>query len=341
MADFYRRVVISTTTPRLRAALGGLHRPLLVMVAVMCGLVLVSLCGMVVDHRRLLGVSIWLKPLKFGVAFVLYGSTLAWLLSLPHKGSRWTWWLGTTFAVAAVVDVGFIAMQAARGTFSHFNSETDPINSIGQIVFTSGIPGLFLANLVIAVIISWQRVADKPISLAIHSGLGIAVVGMALGYLMGFTGSELVRTADGAVVELVGKHTVDADDGTGGMPVTDWSTVGGDLRIPHFLGLHGIQLLLLAAVLTAAAARKHAWLRPERTRAALIGVFAAGYVGLMAVTTWQALRGQPLIHPDSATWLGLTAVAMFVAIGSGYVCRSAVGLSEGVRRHEPTTRVDR
>lgn len=51
----------------------------------MAALVLFCLAAMLVDDRTLLGESVWLKPMKFGLAFFLYSLTLAWLLSLPHK----------------------------------------------------------------------------------------------------------------------------------------------------------------------------------------------------------------------------------------------------------------
>ncbi|MEV4124318.1 hypothetical protein [Nocardia sp. NPDC049707] len=309
----HRRPAVAPYLPRG----GRLHRPLLWMVATMAALVLFSAAGMVFDTRMLLDESVWLKPFKFGLAFVLYGITLAWLLSLPHRGSRVTWWMGTVFAVTGVMDVGFIVVQAARGTYSHFNDETDAVNSIGQLVFASGVPALFFANLVIVLILSWQRLVDRPTARAIHTGLGLAVAGMALGYLMGFTGKQLVRDADGNVVELVAGHTVldiaslNARDGVGGMPITGWSTIGGDLRIPHFLGLHAIQVLLLAVVALAWLAPRNPWLRDERTRAALIGVFASGYTGLLAIVLWQAMRAQSLVHPDGRT---LFAVGVLISV---------------------------
>ncbi|MFI5539284.1 hypothetical protein ACIA5H_23140 [Nocardia sp. NPDC051900] len=308
------------------ATRGRLHRPLLGTVAAMTALVLFSLAAMPIDDRTLLGESVWLKPMKFGLAFALYSLTLAWLLSLPHKGSRVTWWLGSVFAVTGFIDVGFIVLQAARGTFSHFNTEDDPVNSIGQMVFASGVPGLFLANLLIVLILSWQRLVDRPTARAVHAGLALAVAGMALGYLMGFTGKQLVRDSDGRIVELAAGHTVlsgagdlAARDAMRGMPITHWSTVGGDLRVPHFVGLHGIQVLLLVAVALAWLAPRYRWLRPERARAAVVGVLAAGYAGLLALVFWQAMRGQSLVHPDTATWsagcgLAATVVALLAAV---------------------------
>ncbi len=316
----------------------------------MAALVLFSLAAMLVDDRTLLGESVWLKPMKFGSAFVLYSLTLAWLLSLPHKGSRATWWLGTVFAVTGLIDVGFIVLQAARGTFSHFNTEADPVNSIGQMVFASGVPGLFLANLVIVLILSWQRLVDRPTARAVHAGLALAVAGMALGYLMGFTGKQLVRDSDGRLVELAAGHTVlsgagdlAARDAMGGMPITHWSTEGGDLRVPHFVGLHGIQVLLLVAVALAWLAPRYRWLRPERARAAVVGVLAAGYAGLLALVFWQAMRGQSLVHPDTATLAAACGLAATVGVLLGAVylrhrgCaarpRTAQPVSAGVPRH--------
>ncbi|MGQ4599005.1 hypothetical protein [Nocardia sp. R6R-6] len=292
----------------------------------------VSIGGMLCDDRTLLGESVWLKPFKFGVAFALYSLTLAWLLSLPHKGSRVTWWLGTVFAGTGILDVGFIAVQAARGTFSHFNNaDLDPVNRIGQTIFMSGVPGLFFANLSIVLILSWQRVADRPTSRAIHAGLGLAVAGMALGYLMGYTGKQLVRDSDGRVVELIAGHTVlddparsqDARDALAGMPITHWSTVGGDLRIPHFVGLHGIHVLLFASFALAWLAARYRWLRAESARAAVVGILAAGYSGLLALLCWQAMRAQPLVHPDSVT----------VAAAAGLLAIVAALLAAVYRRH--------
>ncbi|MGW4355143.1 hypothetical protein ACWELJ_23960 [Nocardia sp. NPDC004582] len=328
-----------------------LHRPLLATTAAMAALALFSLCAMVFDDRVLLGETVWLKPLKFAIAMVLYCGTLAWLVSFPHRGHRLTWWMGTVFAATAVADVGFVVVQAARGTFSHFNTETDAVNTIGQWVFMTGVPGLFLANLVIAVTLSWQRVTDRPTSMAIRAGLGIAVVGMALGYTMGSSGKQHTTDAYGHPVTLAAGHTFEhgrptVRDGVAGMPVTHWSTVGGDVRIAHFAGLHGIQLLIIAAIVLARLAPAVGWLRTERTRARLIGVLALGYTGLVAVLLWQALRGQPVTRPDTGTLTALGLVAAVTAAGIAIVYglsgRERTGaLSAAVRPHGSTPPMSR
>ncbi|SEL87076.1 hypothetical protein [Rhodococcus maanshanensis] len=291
------------------------QRPLMVMVAAMMLLACACAVGMVVDDRTLLGVSVWVKPFKFAIAFVLYGATLAWLLNLPHRGSRWTRRLALVFVVAGLADVAFIAVQAARGTFSHFNKSDDIVNSVGQTIFMYGVLGLFAANLVIAVILLRQRLADGPTTRAIKAGLWLALAGMAIAYLVGFQGEQSARDANGRMVELGAGHTVGATDDRPGMPITNWSTTGGDLRIPHFVGLHALQVLLLAAVILAALAPRVPWLRDEGARAAVMGVLAGGYTGLLALLSWQALRGQPLTEPDLLTVVGASALVAATAIG--------------------------
>lgn len=289
------------------------HRPLMLMVASMLLLLVVSTIGLVLDDRVLLGAPVWLKPLKFAVSMAVYGTTLAWMLSLPHRGRKWTSGLATVFAVTGFVDTVIVAVQAARGTFSHFHKSTAPAEKIMLAVFGNAVLLIMLANLALAIILAFQRVhADRAMSRAIHTGLALAVAGMALGFLIPIQGkAETALTTSGQVVSLSSGHSVGVPDGGPGLPLTQWSTTGGDLRIPHFVGMHGLQVMLIAALLLSALAARYPRLRDDRTRARLIGVLAASYTGLIALVTWQALRAQPLIHPDALT---LTAAALLAAL---------------------------
>jgi hypothetical protein len=115
-------------------------------------------------------------------------------------------------------------------------------------------------------------------------------------------------------VTMFGAHTVGAPDGGPGLPLTGWSTMAGDLRVPHFVGMHALQVLPLFALALAALAPRLARLRDERARLRLVLTAAVSHAGLVAVLLWQALRGQSLMHPDAPTVAGFAAVAV-VALG--------------------------
>ncbi|MET7335083.1 hypothetical protein [Nonomuraea sp. NPDC005650] len=322
------------------------HRPLMIMTAAMSALVVVASVGLFVDGRELMHQSVWAKPLKFGVSFVMYGATLAWLIPKLRRARRTMRAVGTVFAVAGLIDVGFIAVQAARGTYSHFNASTDPFDRIGQQIFSTGVFGLFGASLVVAVMLLFQRVGDAALTWSLRAGLGLAVLGMALAsFITGWTssaGSRTVEDAYGNPVPLVGGHGVGTPDG-GGMPITNWSTTGGDLRVPHFIGLHSIQLFVLTVLALTFFAARIGWLRHERVRAQLAGVVILGCSSLFAITAWQALRGQSLIHPDAATWTALAVAAVMTALTAGLVVmvahRNQLALrAEATRRSERVRR---
>ncbi|MET9580725.1 hypothetical protein [Streptomyces massasporeus] len=295
------------------------HRPLSVNVVLMAALVLVATVGLFVDDRVLLNESVWVKPWKFGFAFAAYSATLAWLLTKLTKARRFGWWFGTAFAVFGTFDVAAIALAAARGTFSHYNAQEDVFNRLVQTVFEYGVPPLLLSNLVIGVLVLVQRTGDRALSWALRAGLALSTVGMAVALMLiplsDVGEGHTVGDANGDQVPMSAGHGIGDPDGTG-MPLTNWSTTGGDLRVPHFIGLHGIHVLLAVVLTLAALAPRHVWLRDERVRTGLVGAVALGYGGLLAVTTWQAARGQSLVHPDSATLLALAGVAL-VTVAAG------------------------
>ena len=83
----------------------------------------------------------------------------------------------------------------------------------------------------------------------------------------------------------------------------------GDLRIAHFVGLHALQVLpLVAAVLAQCAPQLD---RAQRVR--IVRVVGVGYLGLILLLTWQALRAQPLLAPDLLTGAMLAVLAGGVA----------------------------
>lgn len=112
-----------------------------------------------------------------------------------------------------------------------------------------------------------------------------------------------------------GAHSVGVADGGPGLPLVGWSTVGGDLRAPHFIGLHALQLLPL---LWWALGRRRFDRLGAGGRLALVRIAGLGYLGLILLLTWQALRGQSIVAPDTLTLAAggglLGAVALAAAM---------------------------
>ena len=86
----------------------------------------------------------------------------------------------------------------------------------------------------------------------------------------------------------------------------------------HFFGLHALRALPLVGFL--AASFGPGWLRSSH-RVALVWVAGLVYLGLVLLLTWQALRGQPVVSPDS-----LTLGALFALFAAAGVVVSAVVL---------------
>ncbi|MEU7800472.1 hypothetical protein AB0B10_14460 [Micromonospora arborensis] len=294
------------------------HRPLLVVAAGMLLLSLVAAGGLFVDDRVLVGAPIWLKPLKFAISFAIYATTLAWMLSLHGRARRTGWWMGSLVAAALVVEMGLMVVQIGiRGRQLHFNQAT-PLDTNFTIVMAVTIYVLWGATLVIAILAMVQRLGDRTTTLAIRLGLVITLVGLALGMLMVMPTAEQQAAIDaGQTLPIVGAHSVGVPDGGAGLPVVGWSTIGGDLRIPHFVGIHALQLLPLLALLLARSPRRLG----EQVRSRLVWVAAMTYAGCLALLTWQALRGQPLFRPDLATFEALGLLVLFAGGAAALVLR--------------------
>ncbi|MCK7623092.1 hypothetical protein MUU72_08265 [Streptomyces sp. RS10V-4] len=256
------------------------------------------------------------KPFKFSVSFAAYGLALAWMLSRRPGRSRAGTWAAHTVAVTGLIEMSIIVGQTLRGRRSHFDVETPLDRALFQAMGGT-ITALWLATLVIAVVLFRARLGDRPTTWAIRLGALLALAGLLVGGLMLLpTPEQQAQQAAGIVPTVIGAHSVGIPDGGPSMPLTGWNTTGGDLRVPHFVGMHALQALPLFLYGIEALARRRARLRDERVRLRLV-VTAAGFLGgLLALVTWQALRGQALLRPDAPTLTALAVLASATAAGA-------------------------
>jgi hypothetical protein len=307
-------------TERIR----GWHRPMALFAGVMGAAAVLSALGLVVDDRVLLGAPIWLKPLKFAVSMAAYCLTWAWLYSLLDRGRRVASVASTAIVVLLAVEYVVIVAQVVRGRPSHFNVST-PLDTALWMIMGGSIAALWVATLVLTLLVLRAPIADPASRWAVRFGAVLSLVGLALGALMTSGPAGIRPTGDGGFARMVGAHSVGVPDGGPGLPLTGWSTTGGDLRIPHFVGMHALQVLPLLALLLTVLAVRLPRLRSSRVRAELIVIAAVAYAGLVGLVTWQAERGQPLVRPDAATLAALAVLAGGALAAAGWVLRGRPG----------------
>ncbi|MGH9372472.1 MAG: hypothetical protein ACRD15_13150 [Vicinamibacterales bacterium] len=205
-----------------------------------------------------------------------------------------------------------------------------PLTATGILMLgwlTASLAGLAIDSRVITGAPAWQTFEDRALGWALRLGLSITIIGASSGGLMTQpTAAQLDEARTTHRMSVAGAHTVGAPDGGPGMTGTGWSLEHGDLRIPHFIGLHALQVLPLLAL----ASRRGRW--SEITRVRLSFIAAASYVLLFAILLGQALRGHALVQPDAATVAALTAWAAVTAIAGWLAAaRSDSGAAHFVR----------
>ncbi len=230
---------------------------------------LLFLLGLTLDPRQLLGLNAWTKPLKFALSITLFTWTIAWLSAYLKDKSRAVSNVSWIISISMIVEILCVGLQSLRGVSSHFNEAT----ALDGFIFTT--MGLFILINTVAVFrllfvfLTTTLDLPPPYALALRIGLLIFIVG----------------SIEGAAMVANRAHTIGLPDGGPGLPLLNWSTRGGDLRVSHFLGLHAIQMLPLFG-----------WLvRRQKNGTKMVALFGTLTLLLMVGLFVQALLGRPLI----------------------------------------------
>lgn len=191
--------------------------------------------AMGLDERTLNGVSVWVKPLKFQVSLAVHAFTVAWLmLFLPehYRQNLITKILAAAIAATGLFEIVYITYQASQAEASHYNLTT-PITRLMYSLMGGAAVTMLAATCGIGALILRYGPMHNPVAFA--AGLGL-VLGSILGASTGiYLGSQPNRWVGGLASDA------------GGIPLFGWSRTGGDLRVPHFAGLHATQFIPLAA----------------------------------------------------------------------------------------------
>ena len=241
----------------------------------------VTLALLGLDRRVLDNELIWLKPLKFHLSLAVHAITVllaARLLPEPWRGHVVTKAGLTLFGTVVLYEAAFLSIQAGRGVRSHFNDAT-AFDVIGGWIMAAGASVLVVVPLLIGVALAfatwrggWAEAAENPLRVAV-----------ALGFILtGWLGTQTGSTIGANAGPFVG---VDPS-ASRFMPLTGWSFEGGDYRISHFLGVHAMQAVPVAALILLL-------VFPPSVVAALTLPIAAGWVGLTLYALARAADGLP------------------------------------------------
>ena len=294
-----------------RSLFESYRRPLVVLAALMVATLVVALAGLAVDPRLITNAPVWMKPAKFAISILIYSATL-WVL-LPAIADRPVFVRVVSWAVllGLGLEMALIALQAARGTTSHFNNTT-AFDSMVFGVMGATIMVVWFLTMVVAALFFRRHLAHPALTWGVRLGFIGTIVGMGVAILMTFPTPEQQQAAAAGLPQLFnGAHSVGVADGGPGLPIVGWSTTGGDLRVAHFVGLHSLQVVPLVAVLLMRVSPS--WLAP-REQAQLAGIAGVAWIALTLLLTWQALRGQPVTAPDGLTVTWFLVLAFAVAV---------------------------
>lgn len=281
------------------------NRPLFLLVAFSSICLAVSVTGLICDHRIINYEHAWVKPFKFSASLAVYGLTLIWFSHYLTRHYNFFQWTCRAALGGAVVELLAIMLQVVRGTSSHFNTAT----SFDHIIFatiTSAIIPVAFAMIALFAMLMREENLPAVLGLSIKWGVFLTLIGFIPGMLM-----ILPQQVQDMIVccRQFDGHTVGLSGGGPGLPFLGWSTIAGDLRVAHFAGIHGLQVLPFLGLLLDRLCKS---ISVGRQR---LFVWNAGvtYLGCICILTWQALRTESIVAPSMGT-LALYFCLVFVSV---------------------------
>jgi hypothetical protein len=238
-------------------------------------LFLIALGLFMVDTREVMGINPWIKPMKFMASISIYLVTIAWLMGHIER-PRWAVQLiAWGIASCMIAETAVIFMQAGRGVRSHFNMMTPFDAGVFSIMGLGVIIDFLLMALML--LLFFRR--DVKLAPSHLWGIRIGIVMFLLGGIVG------------GWMSSQGGHTVGSQDGGPGLPFLNWSMTGGDLRIGHALGLHGLQVMPILGYLITKRRNSEKW---SLVPVWALKTFGALYGTMFLITLLQASQGRAI-----------------------------------------------
>jgi hypothetical protein len=225
------------------------------------------------NNMEVLGLNSMIKPIKFLLSLWIYFWTMAYLLFYLENQVA-----VARFSMLAVLvmfyENGVIVVQAFRGKLSHFNQS----ELVGGILY--GIMGVLIVTVTLATaLITIRFIRQKTYSISPEFALSIKI-GLVFFIIFSFMGGYM---------SAINSHNIGGNIGQEGLPLLNWSTLFGDLRVAHFFGIHSLQLIPLFGYFI----DNKEYSKSSKTT--LIWLFAMLYFAFISFTLWQAVQAKPFI----------------------------------------------
>jgi hypothetical protein len=250
---------------------------------------MVSATGLITDRRVITGEAAWIKPTKFSISLATYGLTLLWYSNYLPNHLILIRRLSRAALIGTIIELSAIITQVLRGTTSHFNTSS-LFNHIMFWITTSAIVPV-AGGVIVLFAILWKEKRLPPVlGAALRWAVFLTVIGFVPGILMILP--DRLQDAITCYKQFDG-HTVGFGEGGPGIPLLGWSTVAGDLRIAHFVGIHALQVLPIAGIIISLMFSKLSITKQK----ILVAITGISYASVIVLLTVEAISAESLFAP--------------------------------------------
>lgn len=235
-------------------------------------------------------VNIWLKPIKFGFALVVYTLTLSWFsnyVAPRWRSSKWFYGYSLVVVTAIILEMLWLVFAASIGEKSHFN-QTHFI--LKYVYFLMGILAALLTGQSLVTGLGILKHEKSTLHSLTKYSLGFGLIATffltltTAGYMAGVPAQSHAVLAKGI--------TTYSENDT--IYFTGWLANVGDLRVSHFFATHAMHIVPFIGWILACLSIP-SW-RGHKIGDKLVALtLSALYCIFVLATFIQALAGKPFI----------------------------------------------
>jgi hypothetical protein len=312
----------ATTTPLVVRS--GWPRVLWIAGAVLLVTMVFHIVALVVKGGPVSGPVSLRKPATFAETGWLIAWSVALILPRLHTRPVQRHIIGATTVLFGIGETTIMAIQAWRGVPSHYNFST-PFDAALVRGGAAGTAGLFLIGVIVLLVTS-LRTPDLRASLRLGllAGVVLLLVGCLVGFAMISNNSGVFEGTIGSGFANRSAAYLGPDRSTVGPEylLLRPATRGGDLVLPHAIGVHGLVLLAVPAVLLTGTGLSAA----RQLRLVAVAVGGTGLAVTLLLV--NAFRSRPLDRLDPASLVtivlcGVALIAVYIRVVASWLSPSA------------------